>query len=295
MPQNLCSQYIPAATLSGATFSSDSITSRLPPPNAAAAMLLPNSKQWEAEFGAYCVCTADLEHNPAITSELGIRTFLTGDWDGGLNGASSLKTGWVAIGNPSVGTLSGTYYFKPTPFSTSGQFFTGLSQSTVLTLTAHAIIETFPTQASPLVTLARPAPDYDPMFFTVHKAIIQDLPPAVMVGENADGRWWDVVLDVVDAVAPAIPVAGPILKLASSGARAVTSAVRQSKADVQNLKKRTTVDNQFKNDGGRQNPNTLQTSRKKESAPALRPKKKMANNPANAANANWKTIAKGKK
>jgi hypothetical protein len=195
-------------------------------------MLLSDSKQWEAGHGAYLVNNYDFEHNEAQPVFYGSRSFQIGDWPGGtdqlaptpLNGVT-VGISYAAAGIAGVDptTIAGAT-FKPIKRDTAGVFFTGLSPQTTLTLTIHEIIETFPTQPSPLVTMARPTPDYDPNFFALYKEVSRNMPPGVMVSENADGGFWDTILDVVSEAAPIIgsliPGGGAIGSIVGGAAKA---------------------------------------------------------------------------
>jgi hypothetical protein len=242
LPQNLEIATNQIDLLSAPGFPTTTMCSRMPPANIQEALLLPDSKQWEAEKGSLHVSVGDLEHNPAITSQFGARTYISGDYVGGLlANPSVLLPSWTTFLNSEN---SGGLYFKPIPFATSGAFYTGLSQATVLTCTVHVIVETFPTYTSPLVTLARPAPNYDPNFFELYKAVAQELPPAVEVSENAEGGWWKTVLDVVDSVAPVIPFVGPAIKAGTSALKTITAA-QTPMNKAANAVKTSTVDQQF--------------------------------------------------
>jgi hypothetical protein len=184
-------------------------TSRLPPGNLEQTMLLKGTRQWEAEFGAYCVETFDHEHNLPSASRIGNRMFSVGDFAGG----DVVTTLPVLIGYSSGLETAQPYGFpyKPVSKDTSGAYFTGLPGQSQLTLTMRKGIETFPTFLDPLVTLARNTPDHEPLFFDLYKRISQELPPGVPVGENEAGDFWDSVLGVIADIAPLVGGAfGPI-------------------------------------------------------------------------------------
>jgi len=212
------------------------VTSRLPPSNPASALLLPDSKQWEAAYGAYCVDTFDHDRNVPETTENVNRVFALGDWAGGVGESAPFQepsylpcifscVSPALAGAPETGTTGyGAPCFKPIPRNSSGAYFSGLSPQTTLTLTVHYIVETFPSQPSPLVTLARPTPDYDPMFFKLYKEASRLLPPGVMVGENASGDFWDTCLGIIGDIAPVIGNAIPIPGFGALGGIAGTAA-----------------------------------------------------------------------
>lgn len=204
--------------------------SRLPPGNIEAAMLLPGSRQWEARWGCYLVDTYDLEENRPRAAKYGYHAFKVGDDD--LSGTGSLPTMMMHGTFNTAATALASY--KDVLRDTSGAFFTGLSPNSSLTLTYVAVIETFPTFVDPLVTLARSTPEMDPNFFMLYKAIAQEIPSGVMVGENASGDFWDKVLGIISDVAPVLgpafgPVGGAVGGLISTAAK-VGQKTRNEKA-----------------------------------------------------------------
>jgi hypothetical protein len=205
-----------------------STTSRLPPGNLEQAMLLKGTRQWEAEFGAYCVETFDHEHNLPMASRIGNRIFIAGDFIGGdvINQVPCIAG--VNSGLDLTHPYGITY--KPVSKDTSGAYFTGLPGQTQLTLTQRKGIETFPTFLDPLVTLARNTPDHEPLFFDLYKRASQELPPGVPVGENASGDFWDSVLGVIADIAPvvggAFGPAGAALGGLAGGAAKAGQAIR---------------------------------------------------------------------
>lgn len=214
------------------------VISRMPPATADEALLLPHSKQWNAEFGSYQVFTMDFDQ--PNTTQFGQRHFGYFDFAGGqsagvVGDGTSLLPGitWgvsrslaqaqiVAAPAGTKNTVSVCAPFKVWSADTTGCFYTGLGDETTLTLTAIFIIETFPTQPSPLVTLATPPPSYDPAFFKLYKDVALMLPPGVMVGENASGDWWETVIDTVADVASSLVPGGkyvftPLAKMVKGG------------------------------------------------------------------------------
>lgn len=218
---------------------SPTVVSRMPPGNLEQAMLLPGSRQWEAKWGCYCVDTYDLEENRPSAAEFGTRQFVVGDLPGSY-AVTSLNS--MALWRKYDTTLlPAATYFKPIPRDTSGAFFTGLSPNSSLTLTVVMVIETFPTFTDPLVTLARSTPEMDPTFFMLYKAISQEIPAGVMVGENASGDFWDKILGIVSDVAPTLGIAfGPAGKAVGTGigmaAKVAQQARNSKKPDNSNFK-----------------------------------------------------------
>lgn len=215
------------------------VISRLPPSTPDQAILLPHSKQWDAAHGSYQVFTMDFDQPD--TCAFGNRHFGYYDFAGGQSGNDAGADGTSLLPGATYGvsrsaqlanyaaapvnTRKVTYPsaapFKVWPADTTGAFYTGLGPDTTLTITAIFIIESFPTNPSPLVTLATPPPAYDPNFFRLYKEVILTMPPGVMVGENASGDWWEKVLRMVGTAASAIPgwgaLAQPAAELAITG------------------------------------------------------------------------------
>jgi hypothetical protein len=255
------------------------VVSRLPPSTAQEAMLLANSKQWEAAHGAYVVQTYDFEHNEAQPLCYGNRAFVVGDFNGGYDpspvGTTKRLPAIVAgLSNNAINTAGLNSYnfggasFKPIRRDTSGVFFTGLSPQSTMTLTVHEIFETFPTQPSPLVTMARPTPDYDPMFFAIYKEVCRGLPPGVMVGENSNGDFWDTVLDLVSEAAPLIGAVIPGGALIGSAVSGVAKGAKMLKSGFEK-KKTSTVDSKFTG------TNAPTAAEKAKESPAPAPKKSL--------------------
>lgn len=186
--------------------------SRCPPASLGDVLLLPNSKQWEAKYGAYSVCSFELEKENQGPSLPSPHLFVAGSFSPEQSGGDPILPGFgrnVNVDGPTQSTFGAAT--KPNSSDTSGQYYSGLNGNTQITLTCFFALETFPTQENPLVTLATTPPAYDPVFFQLHKQAVDMLPPGVMVGENASGDFWQKVLGVVKQFAPMIgPMLGPV-------------------------------------------------------------------------------------
>jgi len=169
--------------------------SRLPPANLSQAQLLVGSRQWKAADGCYCVASHDIVRNDLAGTSFNHRLFSAGDLTN--DGVTA------CMYTPSATQVS--YPYKPTPFHTSGAYFTGLSHETTLTLTVKMIYEAVPTpENTQLVVLSQPSPSYDPVAIELYKAAINHLPPGVPVSQNASGDFWDGVLGIISKVAPIV-------------------------------------------------------------------------------------------
>jgi hypothetical protein len=192
--------------------------SRLPPGNTEQALLLRGSLQWEAKDGSYQVPVFEMDDNKPITSLIAERAFFFGDFSGSSSGGGDdwenpTETGYLARQAYEYSGVTQTYGIpiKPIPCDTCGVIFTGLNYNTTMTLVVKVYVETFPTYADPLVTLARAPPPYDPMFFKLYKDISLTLPAGCKVNDNAKGKFWAGILDVIGTVAPMIgSLGGPL-------------------------------------------------------------------------------------
>lgn len=191
--------------------------SRLPPATQAEALLLPGSAQWESREGAYCVATMQPELNSITGYTEGGRIFTRGD--------IALATGTDLVLSTPVRALNGSKpnmdfavpcQLRPTPFHTSGAYFSGLNVQSTLTLTVRLLFESAPTpENQQLVVLAHPSPDYDPVAIEVYKSASQQLLPGCKVSMNASGDFWDTILDIIADVAPVI---GQVIPIPGGGA-----------------------------------------------------------------------------
>jgi len=103
----------------------------------------------------------------------------------------------------------------------SGAYFTGLSNSTTLTVNYIVYIERFPTQDDlDLIVSAKRSPEYDIKALEAYSIISQSLPVAVPFDENGLGDWFK------SAVNAASEYISPVLKMiphpyAQLGAQAI--------------------------------------------------------------------------
>lgn len=283
------------------------VISRLPPATAEDAMILPHSKQWNAEWGSYQVFTTDFDQSN--TTQFGIRHFGFSDFHGGqstgvVGDGVSLLPGLTygmsryaqnfSYTTAPVGIKNTTPFcapFKVWPVDTTGSFYTGLGDTTVLTVTAIFILETFPTQASPLVTLATPPPAYDPNFFRLYKTICLAMPPGVMVAENASGDWWKKVITFVGDAASALPGVGMVSKpLASAIIRGI-DGLRTTKQSTEEKKAQTAQ--ALRSAANNSKKNITYTDPKTEKLEHL--KVTRPSGPPQKGPGNWKQMAKNQK
>jgi len=193
-----------AATPNIATFSASNV--RYPPKNAAEAMLLSGSRQWDAKEGIYSVGAFSSSDNPAYPIEAScpiINGIDQDDLDATLNTA---RVYFPQPANAITGTSAPVMPFRMHPIHQSGCIFSGLSDTTTLTINWNVYYETFPGPASSqILPLATPSCEFDPDALDLYSRIMIDLPVGVMVKENGLGDWF------LDAASKAAKFIGPAL------------------------------------------------------------------------------------
>jgi len=167
------------------------IESRSPPASLSEAVLLPNSRQWEASRGAYVVGHMDVDECKMRQDVSANRIFTNGDYS---------SVAHTCIVTSATANYANSCFSKPTSFDTSGAYFTGLSTQTVLTLTMRIIVESAPTSTnSQLVVLATPSPAYDPKAIMLYKDIVVSMPSGVPLSENDGGEYWRKACSILSA------------------------------------------------------------------------------------------------
>jgi hypothetical protein len=175
-----------------------------PPANAAEALLLPTSRQWDAREGCYVIPTLQTLDIGRVIGNY-TQPFYYNDTPG-----DSTYHGPSFSYFPTTGQFPVFVNQNFTHFDQVGAIFTGLSPQTTLTLNYRAYIEVFPSSGSLLSTLAKPSPSYDPVAVDIYANIMKSAPIGVEVKFNGLGDWFiDGINAVKDMVAP---IAAPILK-----------------------------------------------------------------------------------
>jgi hypothetical protein len=187
---------------------------------------IPDSGEWEAREGVYFVPRMNSEHmevsdsvrNCSVTwLESAITHIAGGIWTTySYCPSSGLEDSYAGAKVPSV-LAPNVSSFSPT-----SAFFTGLSNSTTLTVTFRAIVEYFPPVGSQLLMNATPSAFYDPSVLAAYNATIQHAPYAVPVKQNAAGDYFRKILKCVSQVAPPIAAA---LKVGSPAGAMIVSSV----------------------------------------------------------------------
>lgn len=192
-----------------------------PPATQADALRLKTSRTWDAKDGVYSTLFQSSVDNPLVQDSTQA-TFFSKDSDPGaastlwasefLARSSPIAYGYVPSAN------------KNMPYDITGAFFTGLSPQTTLTIKLRLYVERAPGFSLPdLAPLATPSAGYDTRALELYAQVINSLPAAVKVNENAAGDWWRAVTSVLSHVAGPLGVA---LNSFVPGAGIVGSAVQ---------------------------------------------------------------------
>jgi hypothetical protein len=170
-----------------------------PPVTLDQAILMPNSKQWSAEEGAYCVAKFSSMDNKvsSATSNFGPAQAAVGQESNLL-----IPQQWVATnGNTAASSnftggttnqiILGSYgRYNCYPFNGVGSWFTGLDPAnSSFQITAKWYLEVFPNTffEQNLVPTTSPSACYDPVALEVYARVVSQLPPGVPVKDNFIG------------------------------------------------------------------------------------------------------------
>lgn len=191
-----------------------------PPRTLADALRLKGSRTWEARDGVYATCMQSSVVNPLSQLSPQTMALVAATDPGAQDGSWVSQHAWKA--GPAAWVPAPT---KSIPFDITGAIFTGLSAETTLNVKLRVYVERAPGWASPnLAPLASPSAGYDVRALELYAQIINCLPPAVKVDENAFGDWWKSVLSVANHVI------GPVTDIVSTfvpGARLVGNAAQK--------------------------------------------------------------------
>jgi len=185
---------------------------------------IPTSSQWDAAQGVYAIPRLNREHIPITVGRCNtsVSTSLT-----------SAVTGPYVImhSEPSVDYTELTYktfaMLSPSvsSFSPMVSYFTGLSNSSTLTVTLRAVVEYFPGPYSDLLLNATPSSTYDPCVLQAYNETSRAAPYAVPVDMNAGGKYFKMVLSAASQAAPVVagllagrPMASGFVRMIGNGA-----------------------------------------------------------------------------
>lgn len=200
--------YYYPTTEANALMAIPTITSRLPPGNLAEATILPGSRTWAAEEGAYVVARQNGSTNPMRQPTYKPTSFPLDDTTS-LSPVSTITEPTLSnFTHNGAGQSQGCVAGLPVPFDISGVHLTGLSYQTTLTVNVRWLLERMPGPYEPdLVVLATPAASYDPLALELYARALADMPPGVMLKENPLGEWFRSALGKVASWAPKIGAA----------------------------------------------------------------------------------------
>jgi len=121
----------------------------------------------------------------------------------------------------------------PLPYDICGCKFTGLSNTSTLTLTVRYFLEKFPTATDTVLTsLSRPSPCYDPVALEIYSRCMDALPVGCGQKDNPFGEWFrGVVSEVAKWAAPIGKALGGIVP----GAQAIGSIVGGAAKAIQKV------------------------------------------------------------
>jgi hypothetical protein len=176
---------------------------QLPPATVAQANLLKGTRTWDASAGVYATAVQNSVVNPLVMPGNTLQLFSSQPCPSAVNNAvmrSSIRTN----NENAPPSLSATVanISQSMPFDTTGSMFSGLSNSTTLTVKVRFYVERAPTYMEPsLSVLATPSAGYDVMALQMYSHAISQLPVAVTVSENGLGDWFKGVLNVLKSVA----------------------------------------------------------------------------------------------
>jgi len=184
------------------------IVMEAPPANSGAALLLPYSRQWDAENGCYVVGAVN-SVELAPHNDMSLVPFITDN--------SSPVTKNTYTTNPVIITMNNIGWSSPFSFATpvglqvnqmdlAGAYFTGLANQSSLTINWTLYLERFPSfDDKDLVVLAKPPPERDDIALRFYSHAVNQLPTGVPVKENGLGDWFaDAIGTASDFIAPVL-------------------------------------------------------------------------------------------
>jgi len=210
-----------------------------PPTSQADALLLPDTKQWEAKFGSYSVPTFQDIHNPlssncsmvpvfeASTTKFDVNA-VTGDPCYLSDIVAAVSTSSTLPGTVVTAKMVAPNYTHFFPINTSGVILSGLNPNSSFNVSMTYVMEEVPTLSDKAsVVLTQPPPAFDPWVLNLYTHIVAHLPPAVYVAENDLGEWfWGIVEDISEAIGP---VLGMIPHPIAQGASALANTIVRNK------------------------------------------------------------------
>jgi len=198
------------------------------PNSQSAATLIPGSRQWTAEQGAYVVNRLETCNIPVSEQGFPIQPFYDcGDVSTTLN-LGAVPTIGDGVNNTNA-VFSNVFWDS---FDQRGALFSGLSLQTTLTVNMMWLVERQPDPTiSDLIVLTRPPPERDNIALDMYTHISDSLPTAVPVAENGLGDWFmDALSDVADFVSPVVSALPGVGGLIGQGIGMMNNAYKKNKA-----------------------------------------------------------------
>lgn len=192
---------------------------REPPTSLAQAMLLPGTRQWEAKEGSYTVVNFNKIENDFREPSYIEPVIVHNNEDGEIQEAPSVNDFNVMVCDAINNDFDypSAYSLRMHDINQSGVLYTGNHAESKYTITAIFYYESVPGIIAGIpLQLSVPLAPYDPVALAAYGAASDLMPPGVKKGENGLG---DFFLDVAQGLLSQIPVVGPALNTAITGAR----------------------------------------------------------------------------
>lgn len=157
----------------------------LPPGTLEDATNVPSSVQWHAKEGGYSVITFNDLDNKLET--LSNHALLLVSGDGDSSEVALVSTQAQVAGSTLMHQCNSTFI---QPLSISGQYYTGLSPETSLTITMRVYFEFAPSAGNVMMALASPGCPYDDNAFGIYASVVRELPFCVPVKMNSFGSFF---------------------------------------------------------------------------------------------------------
>jgi len=237
---------------SASSQSQNADTFNCPPNRIQQATIIPNSKTWLAEKGAYVTAkpatTAPSFFRPGISQFLGQNP--TDNIDQLSYNNWLAREGTNSVASPSVVTYANDANMV-LPFNTCGAYFTGLnSEFGVFRIRSKVNYEIIPDPSdSALISLSTPTLTRNPKFEALLAVLLSKLPAGYPQTDNPGGEVWRMIRKtagtirtVLNTVAPSVgmayPAAIPVFQTADLALRAVEGKKKKKKQPDQKTKQK---------------------------------------------------------
>jgi len=186
----------------------------LPPPKLGDMLLLPGTKQWEAQKGAYVPGLLDPDLMEQFDAGY-MRTPMVfsnshGAAAGGLN---LLHPVWADVSFFDAAGTNALYAASfPNSIIPAGCYFEGLHRESVLNVTVKWFIETMPAWNDSLIVNAQISARYDPAALQAYAIAIQTLDAGATFDMNPFGEWFEKAMSILSSAAAQIGgvIGGPL-------------------------------------------------------------------------------------